>query len=104
MGCVLALALVTVTHGTAGIAVGGAAGAAEAVAVGGVRGLGLRGGRELETRRKPFDQNDKAEDVILKDWKKKEAQPPSALENLIAETLLKHSSTDRYVCCGGRRV
>jgi len=86
---VLALGLVTTTHGSAGLAT-------TAGGLAGVRGLGLRGGRALEqeTRRKAYDENTVAADVILKDWKKKITNPPSALETLLAETLLKQSSVD----------
>lgn len=66
--------------------------------------MGLRGGRELEqeTRRKPFDENVEAADVILKDYKKKGAHAPSALEFLLGDTLLKLADADRcidVVCC-----
>jgi hypothetical protein len=92
LGCASLLSL-------AGLA---AAGAAAAVASGGVApGLGLRGGRELEqeTRRKPFDENAEPADVLLKDWKKKGAQTPTALESLLGETLLKQAGVDR--CAAG---
>ena len=93
LGWVALLALVGSGNGSVacGAATGGVGGRAST--------LGLRGGRELEqeTRRKPFDENVEAADVILKDWKKKGAHAPSALESLLAETLLKQASVDRSV-------
>ena len=61
-----------------------------------VRGLGLRGGAAMgqEARRKPFEENTAAPDVILRDVMKKEKQPPTALESLLAEALFKMSADD----------
>jgi small subunit ribosomal protein S7e len=47
-----------------------------------------------EARRKPFEENTAAPDVILRDVMKKEKQPPTALESLLAETLFKMSADD----------
>lgn len=93
LGCaVLVLALVHVASGAAG----SCAAPGVAPAGGSGRGLGLRGGRSLEqeAHRKPFDENEAASDVILRDWKKAEKQPPSALETLLAESLFKMSAQD----------
>jgi len=104
-GCALALAcavvlavLVDTTNGSAGLPATAGAGAGLA----GAGNMGLRGSNkghalDKDTRRKPYDENKEPGDVILKDWKKKVANPPTALESLLAEMLLKHSSEDRCV-------
>jgi small subunit ribosomal protein S7e len=85
--CVLLLALVAQSHG----------GQTVCADAGAVRGLGLRGGRELveSERRKPLAENHQAVDLILRDWKKK-AAPPTALETLLSETLFKLTSSDEF--------
>lgn len=88
----LVMTLVTATHGTAGSAV-------VPETAGEVRGLGLRGGRELkvgEVRRKPFDENARASDIVLRDWKKRNVQPATALETLLADMLFKISGQDSF--------
>ena len=88
----LVMTLVTATHGTAGSA-------AVPEAAGKVRGLGLRGGRELkvgEVRRKPVDENARASDIVLRDWKKRSVQPATALETLLADMLFKISEQDSF--------
>ena len=98
--------LALVGSGNGSVASCGAGGAATGGAGGRASTLGLRGGRELEqeTRRKPFDENVEAADVILKDWKKKGAHAPSALESLLADTLLKQANVDRSVGVASRDV
>ena len=86
--CVLVLAFVASTSGAAGGVIEGP------VAGRAVRSLGLRGGREQTTHRKAFEENKEAADVILRDWIKKEAQPPTALESLLADALYKQSTED----------
>jgi small subunit ribosomal protein S7e len=85
---VLVLAFVASTSGAAGGVIEGP------VAARAVRSLGLRGGREQTTHRKAFEENKEAADVILRDWIKKEAQPPTALESLLADALYKQSTED----------
>jgi len=97
LACAVVLAvLVDTTNGSAGLPATAGAGAGLA----GAGNMGLRGskkGRDQDSRRKPYDENKEPGDVILKDWKKKVANPPTALESLLAEMLLKYSSEDRCV-------
>ena len=98
VGCAIVFALIPAANGTA---------LSTLDSVHCVRGLGLRGGRAVqgdEARKKPFDENTDASGVILRDWKKREKQPPSSLETLLAETLFKLSSNDRSDFVGGARI